>query len=114
MRELFAIAFYATIVMYLRRQFFKNKEKAGDKAAPKRSDGGFSVRRATSASRGSVASDGHVLQGADDPTCRRFGHRHAGDGAPRYLVHEEPLGEDYITLNGMRVRLKDADKIFCR
>ena len=72
------------------------------------------ARKQARSFRKTVADDGHVLSGKDDPTCRRFGHRHLSDMDPRYIVLDEPLGEDYITLNGMRVRLKDADKFFCR
>ncbi len=63
---------------------------------------------------GARALDGHELKGERDITCRRFGHRHADDTEPRYLVHDDPMGEDYITLNGKRYRLKEADKYFCR
>ncbi len=92
----------------------------GKKAAKKRVEKDVAqpqkttAKRAARSFRGAVADDGHVLTGKDDPTCRRFGHKHLSDMDPRYIVHDEPLGQDYITLNGMRVRLKDADKYFCR
>ena len=73
-------------------------------------------RSRVSDSRGSRArsTDGHVLTGERDVTCRKYGHRHSEDVEPRFLVHDDPGGEEYIILNGQRVRLKEADKYFCR
>ncbi len=60
------------------------------------------------------STDGHTLTGERDITCRKYGHRHAEDTEPRFLVHDDPGGEEYIILNGQRVKLKEADRYFCR
>ena len=62
-----------------------------------------------------LTSDGHTLKKEKDITCRRlFGHGHPEDSKARYLVHDDPGGEEYIVLNGVRLRLKEADQYFCR
>ncbi len=55
-----------------------------------------------------VASDGHVLQGKNDPTCARYGHVHP-EAQNRYIVHDEPK-EGYVNLNGKLMTLKEAAK----
>ena len=55
-----------------------------------------------------VASDGHVLKGYNDPTCARYGHEHK-DLNKRYIVHDEPV-EGYVNLNGKLMTLKEAAK----
>ena len=57
------------------------------------------------------ASDGHILEGAQDITCRQFGHDHPEweEPATRYIVHDDPE-EGYIILNGKKMRITEADK----
>ncbi len=124
MNIILVVLFYYFVFWAIRR----TKKKAGS--------GQESTRRGRSLSGGSTArpsaepvsrsragdsrgtrarsTDGHVLTGERDITCRKYGHRHAEDTEPRFLVHDDPGGEEYIILNGQRVRLKEADKYFCR
>ena len=57
------------------------------------------------------ASDGHVLSGEQDITCRQFGHDHPEweEPATRYIVHDDPE-EGYIILNGKKMKITEADQ----
>lgn len=55
------------------------------------------------------ASDGHILRGKNDITCRQFGHHHEEDSAPRYIVHDDPE-DGFIILNGVKMRISEADQ----
>ena len=55
-----------------------------------------------------VASDGHRVPKDQDISCRRFGHNHEEFDTPRYIPHEDPE-EGYIVLNGVRMKLSEAD-----
>ena len=57
------------------------------------------------------ASDGHVMKGEQDISCRRFGHDHPEWEEPsmRYIVHDDPE-EGYIILNGKKMKITEADK----
>ena len=63
------------------------------------------------AKRPSRASDGHILNGEQDITCRQFGHDHPEREEPsaRYIVHDDPE-EGFIILNGKKMRITEADK----
>ena len=98
--------------MILKGQDPKNRTSRKDSAGTKKRGG---RQASTISSAGNARStDGHVLTGERDITCRKYGHRHAEDAEPRYLVHDDPGGEEYIILNGQRLRLKEADRYFCR
>lgn len=56
-----------------------------------------------------MASDGHRMSKNQDVSCRRFGHRHEEFDTPRYIPHSDPE-QGYIILNGVKMRLKDADR----
>ena len=57
------------------------------------------------------SSDGHVMKGGKDITCRQFGHNHPEweEPATRYIVHDDPE-DGYIILNGKKMRITEADK----
>lgn len=57
------------------------------------------------------ASDGHVMKGEQDISCRQFGHDHPEWEEPsaRYIVHDDPE-EGFIILNGKKMRITEADK----
>ena len=56
-----------------------------------------------------MASDGHRVSKDQDISCRRYGHNHPGFDMPRFIPHEEPE-EGYIILNGVKMKLTEADK----
>lgn len=56
-----------------------------------------------------LADDGHYIKAEDDISCRRFGHRHAEDSAPRFIPHNDPE-EGYIILNGKKMLRTEADR----
>ena len=64
-----------------------------------------------SARRPARASDGHILKGVQDITCRQFGHDHPEWEEPstRYIVHDDPE-DGYIILNGKKMRITEADQ----
>lgn len=57
------------------------------------------------------ASDGHILKGVRDITCRQFGHNHPEWEEPesRYIVHDDPE-DGFIILNGKKMRITEADQ----
>lgn len=57
------------------------------------------------------ASDGHILKGVQDITCRQFGHNHPEWEEPesRYIVHDDPE-DGFIILNGRKMRITEADQ----
>lgn len=57
---------------------------------------------------GPLASDGHRVSKDQDISCRRFGHKHEEFDTPRFIPHEDPE-EGYIILNGVRMKLTEAD-----
>lgn len=96
------------------------KKKSGGENATKkngRSAGGVSrwhsekLPGSQSARRPVRASDGHILKGIQDITCRQFGHSHPEWEEPsmRYMVHDDPE-DGYIILNGKKMRITEADQ----
>lgn len=71
--------------------------------------GGGQAGRGALAGGRPVASDGHRVPRDQDVSCRRFGHRHEEFDTPRYIPHTDPE-EGYIILNGVKMRLRDADR----
>lgn len=65
------------------------------------------TRRA--AGRRPLASDGHRVSKEDDISCRRYGHDHEEFDTPRFIPHNDPE-EGYIILNGVKMKLSEADR----
>ena len=68
---------------------------------------GRTASRRRSANR-PLASDGHRVPSDQDISCRRYGHRHEEFDTPRFIPHDD-LEEGYIILNGVRMKLTEAD-----
>jgi hypothetical protein len=58
--------------------------------------------------RSPMASDGHRVPKDQDISCRRYGHKHEEFDTPRFIPHEDPE-QGYIILNGVRMKLTEAD-----
>ncbi len=71
--------------------------------------GSGQAQRGPQAGRGPLASDGHRVPKDQDVSCRRFGHRHEEFDTARYIPHSDPE-QGYIILNGVKMRLRDADR----
>lgn len=56
-----------------------------------------------------LASDGHRVPKDQDISCRRYGHKHEAFDTPRFIPHEDPE-QGYIILNGVRMKLTEADR----
>ncbi len=69
----------------------------------------YQSNRKNATKKTTLSSDGHKVPKAEDPTCAKYGHDH-GDLGQRYIVHQE-VDEGYMRLNGVRVKIKDADKL---
>lgn len=65
-------------------------------------------RKVNSSGKSPMASDGHRVPKDQDISCRRYGHRHAEFDTPRFIPHEDPE-EGYIVLNGVKMKLTEAD-----
>lgn len=95
------------------------KKKGGENASKKNGSSAGGVNRwhseklpgSQSARRPVRASDGHILKGVQDITCRQFGHSHPEWEEPstRYIVHDDPE-DGYIILNGKKMRITEADQ----
>lgn len=57
------------------------------------------------------STDGHILTGIQDITCRQFGHNHPEWEEPttRYIVHDD-IEDGFIILNGKKMHRTEADK----
>lgn len=66
-------------------------------------------RNVRSSGKTPMASDGHRVPKDQDISCRRYGHRHEEFNSPRFIPHEDPE-EGYIVLNGVKMKLTEADK----
>ena len=89
----------------------KKQNKTGNRGtssstASKNTSAGRNARKA--AGNGPMAADGHRVPKDQDISCRRFGHNHEEFDTPRYIPHEDPE-EGYIVLNGVRMKLSEAD-----
>ena len=97
----------------------RSRSGGGKNAAQRNRDSSQGVRSwykeklpgSRGAKRPSRASDGHFVTGEQDITCRQFGHDHPDreEPAARYIVHDDPE-EGYISLNGKKMRITEADK----
>ena len=56
-----------------------------------------------------LASDGHRVSRDQDISCRRYGHQHPEFDRPRFIPHEDPE-EGYIILNGVKMKITEADR----
>lgn len=56
-----------------------------------------------------LASDGHRVPKDQDISCRRYGHKHEEFDRPRFIPHEDPE-EGYIILNGVKMKITEADR----
>ena len=105
----------AGAVIYLFLIFFVivrvlNSKKTKNSAAGRTASGNVASRSRTGRSSGKspMASDGHRVPKDQDISCRRFGHRHDEFDTPRFIPHDD-LEEGYIILNGVRMKLTEAD-----
>ena len=105
----------AGAVIYLFLIFFVivrvlNSKKTKNSAAGRTASGNAASRSRTGRSPGKspMASDGHRVPKDQDISCRRFGHRHDEFDTPRFIPHDD-LEEGYIILNGVRMKLTEAD-----
>ena len=90
----------------------KKQNKTGNRGASsstasKNTSAGRNARRA--AGNTPMASDGHRVPKDQDISCRRYGHNHSEFNTPRFIPHEDPE-EGYIILNGVKMKLTEADK----
>lgn len=65
-------------------------------------------RNVGSSGKSPMASDGHRVPKDQDISCRRYGHKHEEFDTPRFIPHDD-LEEGYIILNGVRMKLTEAD-----
>ena len=93
----------------------KKQNKTGNRGtssstASKNTSAGRNARNARKASgSGPMAADGHRVPKDQDISCRRYGHNHPEFNTPRFIPHEDPE-EGYIILNGVKMKLTEADK----
>ena len=90
----------------------KKQNKTGNRGASsstasKNTSAGRNARRA--AGNTPMASDGHRVPKDQDVSCRRYGHNHPEFNTPRFIPHVDPE-EGYIILNGVKMKLTEADK----
>ena len=83
--------------------FFRSLKKR-----KKRGNGSGQSRNGSRRNSPARSTDGHMLRGKQDITCRQFGHVHPEDTAPRFIVHDDPE-DGYILLNGIKMRISEAD-----
>ena len=95
-----AVIFYLIAMAVIIFNVYKKKNAQGKG----RKDGAQSARR-----RPARSTDGHVLRGKKDITCRQFGHNHPEDDMPRFIVHDDPE-DGFIILNGVKMRISEADR----
>ena len=92
------ILFFFVIVRFLTNS---GKQKGSGNTASRN-------RTARPSARGPMAADGHRVPKDQDISCERFGHKHQEFDTPRYIPHQDPE-EGYIILNGVRMKLTEAD-----
>ena len=98
----------AGVVIYLFLIFFVIFRVVNSKKAKGSGNAASRSRTDRSAGRTPMASDGHRVPKDQDISCRRFGHRHEEFDTPRFIPHDD-LEEGYIILNGVRMKLTEAD-----
>ena len=98
------IIIWAVVTNVLRKKNGGGKNAAQRNGNPSGGSGSWYTEKLTGL-RGSKrpfrASDGHVMKGEQDISCRQFGHDHPEWEEPstRYIVHDDPE-EGYIILWG--------------
>ena len=102
-----AFIVYLIIFAIILRVSLKKKGQSGKgNAGTGRSAGNLQRPRRSGPAR---STDGHVLRGKNDITCRQFGHNHPEESEPRFIVHDDPE-DGFIILNGVKMRISEADK----
>ena len=84
----------------------KSKNTGTDRTASRNTAPRSKAGRASGKSP--MASDGHRVPKDQDISCRRYGHNHEEFDTPRFIPHDD-LEEGYIILNGIRMKLTEAD-----
>lgn len=94
--------FYFILFFFVIIRFLTTNKKKGP--------GNTATRNKTArpSAKGPMAADGHRLPKDQDISCERFGHKHKEFDTPRYIPHQDPE-EGYIILNGVRMKLTEAD-----
>lgn len=107
--------FYLVLIIFVVLRFAnqsKKNPKSGSRnnsspAGSSRNTAGRNARRP--AGNTPLSSDGHRVPKDQDISCRRYGHNHPEFDTPRFIPHEDPE-EGYIILNGVKMKLTEADK----
>ena len=109
------------ILIWVFVTFILRQAGKGSNAANRNSKRGFSGKNRSwhtemipgtgNAKNAPRSTDGHVLSGIQDITCRQFGHNHPEWEEPttRYIVHDD-IEDGYIILNGKKMHRTEADK----
>lgn len=95
------------VIMRLVNAGKPQSKKGGQRKTTTSSSRSKTSRKSTG--RSPMASDGHRVPKDQDISCRRYGHNHPEFDTPRFIPHEDPE-EGYIILNGVKMKLTDADK----
>lgn len=108
------IVIWAVVMNFLRKNSGGGKNAAQRNGTSSKGAGSWYTEKVSGlrgSKRPSRASDGHVMKGEQDISCRQFGHDHPEWEEPsaRYIVHDDPE-EGYIILNGKKMRITEADK----
>lgn len=107
------ILIWVLVTSMLKRKSGGRNAAGKNSASSARSDKWHKERVQGSAGRKrpAKASDGHILKGVQDITCRQFGHNHPEWEEPesRYIVHDDPE-DGFIILNGRKMRITEADQ----
>lgn len=97
------ILIYVILIFIVVARFLNQKKKPGTGQKPA---AGTYPRRVSG--KGPLALDGHRVSKDQDISCRRYGHKHKEFDTPRFIPHEDPE-EGYVVLNGVRMKLTEAD-----
>jgi hypothetical protein len=98
------ILIYVILIFIVVVRFLNQKKKPG--TGNRSAAAGTNPRRASG--KGPLALDGHRVSKDQDISCRRYGHKHEEFDTPRFIPHEDPE-EGYVVLNGVRMKLTEAD-----
>lgn len=106
MGEIINIVIWLIVICLLLRRLSKKAKRGNPKGKT-----GTGAKGTKAARRPARSTDGHVLRGEQDITCRQFGHRHNEEEEPatRFIVHDDPE-DGYILLNGKKMRISEADR----
>ncbi|MDO5476922.1 MAG: hypothetical protein Q4F43_07410 [Eubacteriales bacterium] len=97
---------FAIIIFRLKNQ---GKNKGGGRNASAAGQRGSAAANRRTSRRSPMASDGHRVPKNQDISCRQYGHNHEEFDTPRFIPHEDPE-DGFIILNGVKMRLSEADK----